>query len=135
MARVVDPALGARPWWDTEVASSSAYFRGSHARDRQLVSSDVHFPRIGTDRELAVTGAVVLGDFYLAVVYVRGSVSGILAIISPFAVLFTGRLPAGLANFQAMYLRCYLRTVTYAGFLRDEIPAVWIRDDTRRPWR
>jgi len=59
---------------------------------------------------------------HLAVVYVRGSVSGILAIISRFAVLFTGRLPAGLANFQAMSLRCYLRTVTYAGFLRDEYP-------------
>ena len=59
---------------------------------------------------------------HLAIVYVLGSVSGILAIISWFAVLFTGRLPAGLANFQAMYLRYYLRTATYAGFLRDEYP-------------
>ena len=59
---------------------------------------------------------------HLAIVYVLGSVSGVLAIISWFAVLFTGRLPVGLANFQAMYLRYYLRTATYAGFLRDEYP-------------
>ena len=59
---------------------------------------------------------------HLAIVYVLGSVSGILAVISWFAVLFTGRLPEGLANFQAMYLRYYLRTATYAGFLRDEYP-------------
>jgi Domain of unknown function (DUF4389) len=59
---------------------------------------------------------------HLAIVYVLGSVAELLAIISWFAVLFTGRLPAGLANFQAMYLRYYLRTATYAGFLRDEYP-------------
>jgi hypothetical protein len=59
---------------------------------------------------------------HLAIVYVLGSVSELLAVISWFAVLFTGRLPAGLANFQAMYLRYYLRTATYAGFLRDEYP-------------
>jgi Domain of unknown function (DUF4389) len=59
---------------------------------------------------------------HLAIVYVLGSVSELLAIISWFAVLFTGRLPAGLANFQAMYLRYSLRTATYAGFLRDEYP-------------
>jgi hypothetical protein len=49
-------------------------------------------------------------------------VSEVLSIISWFAILFTGRLPAGLANFQAMYLRYTLRTATYAGFLREEYP-------------
>jgi hypothetical protein len=39
-------------------------------------------------------------------------------------VLFTGRLSAGLANFQAMYLRYSLRTATYFGFLREEYPPV-----------
>ena len=59
---------------------------------------------------------------HLAIVYVLGSVSDLLAVISWFAVLFTGRLPAGLASFQAMYLRYLLRTATYFGFLREEYP-------------
>jgi hypothetical protein len=59
---------------------------------------------------------------HLVIVYVLGSVSDVLAVISWFAVLFTGRLPAGLASFQAMYLRYTLRTATYFGFLREEYP-------------
>jgi hypothetical protein len=59
---------------------------------------------------------------HLAIVYVLGAVSDVVALISWFAVLFTGRLPAGLANFQAMYLRYTLRTATYFGFLREEYP-------------
>jgi hypothetical protein len=59
---------------------------------------------------------------HLVIVYVLGSVSDVLAVISWFAVLFTGRLPSGLASFQAMYLRYALRTATYFGFLREEYP-------------
>jgi Domain of unknown function (DUF4389) len=59
---------------------------------------------------------------HLAIVYVLGSVSEVVSLISWFAVLFTGRLPAGLAGFQAMYLRYTLRTATYFGFLREEYP-------------
>jgi hypothetical protein len=59
---------------------------------------------------------------HLAIVYALGSVSEIIALISWFAVLFTGRLPTGLADFQAMYLRYTLRTATYFGFLREEYP-------------
>ncbi len=47
----------------------------------------------------------VLAIPHLAIVYVVGVVSEVVAVISWFAILFTGRLPAGLANFQAMYLR------------------------------
>ncbi len=57
---------------------------------------------------------------HLALVYVLGSVSEVVAVISWFAVLFSGRLPAGLAGFQAMYLRYSLRKATYVGFLREE---------------
>ena len=45
-----------------------------------------------------------------------------LAVISWFAIVFTGRLPAGIARFQAMYLRYEIRTATFAGFLREEYP-------------
>jgi hypothetical protein len=65
---------------------------------------------------------MTVGNPRPGIVYALGSVSEPLAIISWFAVLFTGRLPAGLANLQAMYLRYYLRTATYPRILRAEYP-------------
>jgi hypothetical protein len=59
---------------------------------------------------------------HLMILYALGTVSDVVAVISWFAVLFTGRLPAGLASLQAMYLRYLLRTATYFGFLREEYP-------------
>jgi hypothetical protein len=59
---------------------------------------------------------------HFVILYGLGIASGVLAIISWFAILFTGRQPPGLANIQAMYLRYALRTYTYAGFLREEYP-------------
>jgi hypothetical protein len=59
---------------------------------------------------------------HLVVVYVLQIVAEVLAIVSWFIVLFTGRLPAGIAGFQAMYLRYALRTMTYAAFMREEYP-------------
>lgn len=59
---------------------------------------------------------------HLVIINVLQTVSQVLAVISWFAILFTGRLPAGLANFQAMYLRYSMRTATYVGFLREEYP-------------
>jgi hypothetical protein len=59
---------------------------------------------------------------HLVILWALGSVSEVVAVISWFAVLFTGRLPAGLASFQALYLRYTLRTATYFGFLREEYP-------------
>lgn len=59
---------------------------------------------------------------HLLIVGALGRVSQIIVLVSWFAIVFTGRLPAGFANFQAMYLRYSLRTTTYAGFLREEYP-------------
>jgi hypothetical protein len=64
----------------------------------------------------------ILAIPHLAIAYVLGSVSQVVSLISWFAILFTGRLPQGLANFQCMYLRYYLRTMSYTGFLREEYP-------------
>jgi Domain of unknown function (DUF4389) len=50
------------------------------------------------------------------------TLSRVCGVISWVAILFTGRLPAGLANAQAMYLRYTLRTWSFAGFLREEYP-------------
>ena len=59
---------------------------------------------------------------HLVVMWVLQTVSQIVSIIAWLAILFTGRLPAGLAQFQSMYLRYSLRTYAYAGFLTDQYP-------------
>jgi Domain of unknown function (DUF4389) len=59
---------------------------------------------------------------HLIVLYVLQLVAEVVGIISWFVILFTGALPEGLANVQAMYMRYALRTYTYAGFLREEYP-------------
>lgn len=53
---------------------------------------------------------------------VLGNVSGLIAIASWFIILFTGRLPEGIANVQAMIIRYTLRAYAYAGFLHAEYP-------------
>ena len=49
-------------------------------------------------------------------------VASALAIVSWFVILFTKRLPEGIANLQIMILRYETRAHDYAGFLHDEYP-------------
>ena len=56
------------------------------------------------------------------IVQVLAYVSVAISFISWFAILFTGRLPGGLANFQIMYLRYSARLSAYAGFLHSSYP-------------
>lgn len=53
---------------------------------------------------------------------VFGALAAITALISWFAILFTGRHPEGLREIAAMYLRWRLRAVAYVALLRDEYP-------------
>jgi hypothetical protein len=59
---------------------------------------------------------------HMIVLYVLQLVAEVVAVISWFAILFTGKLPEGLAGYQAMYIRYLARTYTYLGFLREEYP-------------
>jgi hypothetical protein len=56
------------------------------------------------------------------VLYALGIVSEVVAIISWFAIVFTGKLPDGLANLICLYVRYNNRTMAYAAFLREEYP-------------
>jgi hypothetical protein len=56
------------------------------------------------------------------VLYVLAIVAEIVSIIAWFAILFTGKMPDGLANLICLYLRYNNRTMAYAGFLREEYP-------------
>ena len=49
-------------------------------------------------------------------------VAEVVAIISWFAIVFTGKLPEGLANVTCMALRYQTRTFAYGGFLHEEYP-------------
>ena len=64
----------------------------------------------------------ILAIPHLIIAGVLGSVSEALAFISWFAILFTGKLPAGLAEFQAMTQRYSMRTFAYSGFLYEDYP-------------
>ena len=59
---------------------------------------------------------------HLVVVGALRYVAEALGVVSWFIIVFTGRLPAGIANFQIMYMRYYVRTGLYAVFLREEYP-------------
>ena len=53
---------------------------------------------------------------------VLGAVAGLVSVIAWFAILFTGRYPAGLWKLVAFYLRWRVRALAYTSLLRDEYP-------------
>lgn len=53
---------------------------------------------------------------------VLGAVAAVCALIAWFAIVFTGRSPAGLARLEAFYLRWRVRAVAYVALFRDEYP-------------
>lgn len=56
------------------------------------------------------------------VLAVLAAVSSVVVLISWIVILLTGKLPAGLAGFQAMYLRYSAVVWAYAYFLTDQYP-------------
>jgi Domain of unknown function (DUF4389) len=59
---------------------------------------------------------------HVIVMYFVVIVADVVAVVSWFAILFTGRLPEGLANVSCMALRYQTRVEAYAGFLHAEYP-------------
>jgi hypothetical protein len=60
---------------------------------------------------------------HLLIAGVLGNVAGIVAFVSWFAIVFTGRLPEGLANLQCLVIRYTARTYSYVLWLREPYPA------------
>lgn len=60
---------------------------------------------------------------HLFIANVLGNVGGVIAVVSWFAIVFTGRLPEGLANFQCLVIRYQARVYSYAVWLREPYPA------------
>lgn len=59
---------------------------------------------------------------HVVVLYVLGVVSFVVAVISWFAILFTGNLGDGLSGYQSLYLRYTERTYAFFGFLTTDYP-------------
>ncbi len=59
---------------------------------------------------------------HLLIANVLGNLGGIIALISWFAVVFTGRLPEGLANLQCLVIRYQARTYSYVLWLHEPYP-------------
>ena len=72
---------------------------------------------------------------WLIVAYIYGIVAEIAAIIAWFAIVFTGRYPEGLYNFNAGYLRMSTRTNSFTYLLTDEWPPFGGDEDPGYPIR
>ena len=62
----------------------------------------------------------ILAIPHFIVLYALNIVSEVAAFLSWFVILFTGKLPPGLANLQVLYLRYSTRTATYAAFMQED---------------
>lgn len=58
----------------------------------------------------------------LFVAYLLGQIGQLLAFISWLIIVFTGKLPVGLANFQCLVIRYTTRAYSYAVWLREPYP-------------
>ena len=56
------------------------------------------------------------------VLAVVGSIDALVTVFSWIAIVFTGRLPVGLANFNCMVIRYNVRVSTFTLFLRNSYP-------------
>jgi hypothetical protein len=65
-------------------------------------------------------GIVSIPWLFVAAIY--GFVAEIASVIAWFAIVFTGRYPEGIYNFNAGYLRMYSRVYSFAHLMNDEWP-------------
>jgi hypothetical protein len=59
---------------------------------------------------------------HFAVLYALRILGQVIAVISWFAIVFTGALPESFANLESLWMRYELRTYTFALFMREEYP-------------
>lgn len=67
-------------------------------------------------------GQIFMAIPHLIIGYVLNTVAEVCAVVSWFAILFTGKMPAGLSNMICLSLRYQNRAYAYAGCLHDQFP-------------
>ncbi|HEY3140610.1 MAG TPA: DUF4389 domain-containing protein [Acidimicrobiales bacterium] len=70
---------------------------------------------------------------HLIILYALGVVSQVVAIVSWFVVLITGKLPAGIAGLQALYVRYEYRVQAYISFLLEDYPPFSFKTESHDP--
>ena len=75
----------------------------------------------------------VLAIPHFIILYVFGIVAQLIAVIAWFVIVFTGKLPQGLAKVLVTYNRYNTRVFTYAGFLHDQYPPFSFPDTDEDP--
>ena len=88
----------------------------------------VAFAGPAQQNRLTVLVRIVLAIPHLIVLYALGIATEVVALISWFAALFTGRVPIGLADFMSGYLRWATRVYAYLFLLTDEYPPFELGD-------
>jgi hypothetical protein len=79
-------------------------------------------------RRVTVLLRLLMAIPHFLVLYVLAIAVEVVAVIAWFAGLFTGRLPAGLADFLTGWLRWSARVYAYVGLLTDEYPPFALAD-------
>jgi hypothetical protein len=59
---------------------------------------------------------------HLAILYALQTLTEVLSVVSWFSIVFTGSVPGGIVNVQAMTMRYSMRTWSYVLFMREEYP-------------
>jgi hypothetical protein len=88
----------------------------------------VAFAEPAEQRRLTVLVRLILAIPQAIVLYVLSIAAEVVALICWFAALFSGRLPDGLAGFQAGYLRWVTRFYAYVFLLTDVYPPFELAD-------
>ncbi len=84
------------------------------------VSLQLHHPQEITRWRPLVQWILALPHVFIS--HVLSNLSQLLAFVSWFIIMFTGQLPKGIADFQAMSIRYQARAHSYSGFLRESYP-------------
>src|SRR3954447_26824367 len=114
-ARVASTRVGRRP-----AVTWGGYMQELPAAAQPVLYEVEAMPKLANWRPLV--------QWFLAIPHwiiasILNSVSGVLALISFFAILFTGNIPAGLFDFQVMTFRYRARVTGYSMFFHDKYPA------------
>jgi Domain of unknown function (DUF4389) len=86
-------------------------------------------------RRLTVFFRLIMVIPQFIVLYALNIAAEVVLVISWFAALFTGRVPAGLADFLAGYLRWYSRVAAYVWLLTDTYPPFALGEEEGYPIR
>lgn len=75
----------------------------------------------------------ILAIPHIIVQYVLGIAAEVVSVIAWFAIVFTGRMPAGLVGPLALSVRYSARTMSYLGFLHEQYPPFAFNTETTDP--